>query len=37
MITAEDVLRLLVRSFTQFLTLAWKMLGENKEIVDRKK
>jgi hypothetical protein len=35
-ITAEDVLRLLVRSATQFLTMAWKLLGENKKIIDSK-
>ena len=35
-ITAEDVLRLLVRSAQQFLTLAWQLLGERKEIVTKK-
>jgi hypothetical protein len=32
-ITAEDVLRLLVRSAQHFLALAWEMLGEKKKIV----
>ena len=35
-ITAEDVLKLLIRSAQQFLTLAWQLLGEKKEIVNKK-
>lgn len=33
-ITARDVLVLLVRSAQQFLGLAWKLLGEEKKIID---
>lgn len=36
MITAESVLRLLVRSAMQFLSLAWELLGEKKKIIDVK-
>ena len=34
MITAESVLRLLVRTTQHFLKLAWEMLGEEKKIVN---
>ena len=36
-ITAESVLRLLVRSACYFLKFAWEMLGEDKRIVEPKK
>lgn len=35
MVTAETVLRILIRSATQFLKLAWKELGEPKQIVSQ--
>lgn len=36
MITAEDVLRILVRTAQQFLALAWEKLGEKKKIIEVK-
>ena len=35
-VSAEDVLRLLIRVAQQFLSLAWQLLGEKKEIVNKK-
>ena len=35
-ITAEDILRLLLRSATQFVTGAWQLLGIGKKIIDIK-
>ena len=35
-VSAEDVLRLLIRVAQQFLSLSWQLLGEKKEIVNKK-
>ena len=35
-ITAEDVLKILVRVATQFLALAWEKLGDKKKIIEVK-
>jgi hypothetical protein len=35
-ITAEDILRLLVRTAQHFLGFAWEMLGEKKKIIEVK-
>lgn len=35
-ITAEDVLRLLLRSALHFVNFAWDLLGEKKVIIDVK-
>lgn len=37
MVTADSLLKILVRVAQQFLALAWKELGEKKEIVDLNK
>lgn len=36
MITATDVLKLLVRTAQHFLKFAWEMLGDKKKIVTEK-
>lgn len=36
-ITAESVLRLLVRTALHFLKFAWEMLGEDKKVINNKK